>query len=131
MSATVTCLFEGSPPCSWESLLGEGSVSLKDQIPPQSHWSDHWSCNSQCVDPKSSPSYSSWGVVVALSCCIVSLINMVHALKACRLIMSVTYYDVGIESLKSFCVEMICNVIGEVCHGKVCGCVPVDGARLS
>ena len=22
MSATVTSLFEGSPPCSWESLLG-------------------------------------------------------------------------------------------------------------
>ena len=39
ISATVTWLFEGSPPCSWESLLGDGSISLKHLIPLPSHWS--------------------------------------------------------------------------------------------
>ena len=49
MSATVTWSFKVSPPCSWESLLGEGSISLKDLIPLLNHWSDHQSCNNQCV----------------------------------------------------------------------------------
>ena len=30
MSATVTWLCGGSPPCSWKSLLGEGFISLKN-----------------------------------------------------------------------------------------------------
>ena len=62
MSATVTWSFQGSPPCSWESLLGQGSISLKDLIPLPSHWSDHQSCNNLCVDLQSSPSCSSWDV---------------------------------------------------------------------
>ena len=33
MSATVTWLLEGSSPGSWESLLGEDSISLKNLIP--------------------------------------------------------------------------------------------------
>ena len=59
MSATVTWSCIGIPPCSWESLLGEGSVSLNDQIPLLSHWSDHQSCNSLCVDAQFSPLGSS------------------------------------------------------------------------
>ena len=99
MSATVTCFFEGCPPCWWEPLLGEGLVSLRDWIPPLSHWSDHQSCNNPCVEPQSSPSCSSWGVVVTLSCWTVILTDVVHVLKTCRLIVSVTYYDVGSEGL--------------------------------
>ena len=49
MSATVTWLFEDSPPCLWGSLLGDGSISLKDLSPLPSHWSDHRICNNQCV----------------------------------------------------------------------------------
>ena len=44
MSATLTWSVEGSPFCSWESLLGEDSISLKDLIPLLSHWSEHQSC---------------------------------------------------------------------------------------
>ena len=33
ISATVTWSHVVSPPCSWESLLGEGSVRVNDQIP--------------------------------------------------------------------------------------------------
>ena len=118
MSATVTCLFEGSPPCSWKSLLGEGSVSLNEL----SHWSDHQSCNNQWVDLQFSPC-SSWGMFLTLFCWIESLINTIHALKTYRMVMSVTYYGVRIGSLKSICVGLICDVIGEGCHSEVCGCV--------
>ena len=68
MSATVTWSLEGSPPCSWESLLEESSTSLKNLIPILSHWSDHLSCSNQCVSLLSSPSCSSWGVAFFLSC---------------------------------------------------------------
>ena len=66
MSATIAWLFEGSPPCSWKSLLGEGSISLMNLIPLPSHWSDHQSYNNPCVDLQSSPSCSSWDVVFCL-----------------------------------------------------------------
>ena len=59
MSATVTWSYVGSPPCSWESLLGEVPVSLNDWISLLNHWSDHLSYNSPCVDPQFSPSCSS------------------------------------------------------------------------
>ena len=49
------------------------------------------------------------------------LIGGIHALKTYRMVVSVTYYDLRINSLKTFCVKMICNVISEVCHGEVCG----------
>ena len=55
MSGTVIWSCVGSPPCPCESLLGEDSVSLNDQIPPLNHWSDHLSYNSPCVDPQFSP----------------------------------------------------------------------------
>ena len=123
MSSTVTWLFEGSLPCSWKALFGKGSISLKEWIPVPSHRSDHQSCNSPCVDPLSSPSCSSWDVVFALSCWIVNLIDMIHVLKTYRIDMNVTYYDLGINNWKSFYIGMICDVISEVCHDKVCGCV--------
>ena len=123
MSATVTWSFEGSPLCSWESLLGQGSVSLNDLHPLLSHWSDHQSYNNQWVDLQSSPSCSSWDLVSSLSCWIVNLICVIHALKICRMVVNVTYYDLRTYNVKSFYVGMICNVISEVCHSEVCGCV--------
>ena len=123
MSTTVTWLFKGNPPCSWESLLGEGSLSLKDLIPLPSHWSDHQSCNNQCVGLQSSLSCSSWDVVFLSSCWSMNLICKVHALKICRMVMNVAYCDLRINNLKSFNLGMICNVTGVVCHSKVCGCV--------
>ena len=123
MSATVTWLFEGSPPCSWESLLGEGSISLKDLIPLLSHRSDHRSYNNQCAGLPSSPSCSFWDVVFFSSCWTMNLICMIHALKIGRMVMSVTYCNLGIDNLKSFNVWMICNVTIVVCYGEVCGYV--------
>ena len=102
MSATVTWSSKGSPPCLWESLLGEGSISLNDLCPLLSHWSDHWGCNNQWVDLPSSPSCSSWDVVFLLSCWIVNLIYMIHALKICRMVVNVTYCDLWTDNLKSF-----------------------------
>ena len=123
MSATVTWSFEGSPPCSWEPLLGEVSISLKDLSPPLSHWSDHLNCNTQCVDLQSSPSCSSWDVVFFSSCWIMNLIGKIHALKIFGMVVNENYYDLGINNLKSFNVMMICNATSAVCHSKVCGCV--------
>ena len=119
MSASVTWSLEVSPPCSWESLLGEGSISLKDLIPLLSHWS----CNNQCTGLQSSPSCSSWDVAFFSSCWSMNLICMIHALVGCRMVVSVTYYDLKINNPRSCNVWMICHVAGAVCHSKVCGCV--------
>ena len=59
MSATITWSHVSSPCWSWKSLLGEGSVSLNHWIPLLSHWSDHQSHNSPCVDHQFSPFGSS------------------------------------------------------------------------
>ena len=123
MSATVTWLFEGSPPCSWEALLGEGSISLKDLIPLPSHWSDHQSCNNQYASLQSSHPCFSWGVAFFSSCWNMNLICMIHAMKICRMVGNVTYCNLWINNLKSFEVGMISNVTSAVCHGEVCGCV--------
>ena len=120
MSATVTWSLKGSPSCSWASLLGEGSTSLKTPIPLPSLWIDHLSCSSQFAGLLSSPSCSSWDVAFLLSCLSMSLI---HALKIGRMVMSVIYYNLGINNLKSCDVWMICNVTDVVWHGRVCSCV--------
>ena len=122
-SATVTWLLEHSPPCSWESPLGEGSISLKNLILLLSHWSNHLSCSNQCVGPLSSSSCSLWGVAFLSSCWSMNLICVIHALKISGMVMSVTYCNLGIYDPKSCNVWMICNVTSEECHAKVCGCV--------
>ena len=112
------------------SLLGEGSVSLKDLITLPSHWSDHQSCNNPCVDLQSSLSFSSWGTAFFSSCWSMNLICDAHTLKICRRGMNMTYCDLGIDKLKSFYVGMICNVIGEVCHSEICGCVLIGLSKI-
>ena len=102
MSATVTWSLEGSPPCSWEPLLGEGSISLKNLIPLLSHWSDHLSCSNQCAGLLSSPLCSFfWDEVFFLSGWSMNLICMIHALKISRMVMSVTCYELRIDNPKS------------------------------
>ena len=113
-SATVTWTLEGSPPCSWESLLGEDSTSLKTLIPLLSCWSDHLSCSSQFVGLISSPLSPSW--TMSLAC-------RIHALKISRMVTSVTFYDLWFDSPKTCNVRMICNMTDPVCHGGVCSCV--------
>ena len=115
MSATVTC--------SLKSLLGEGSISLKDLIPFLSHCSDLQSCSNQCVSCLSSPSCSSWDMVFFSSCWVMNLICVIHALKIVRMVMRVTCCNLGIGNLKSCDVWIICNVTSVVCHSQVCGCV--------
>ena len=123
MSATITWSPEGSPSCSWESPLGEGSISLMDLIPLSSHLSDHLSCNNQCVGLLSSPLCFFLGVAFFVSCWSVNLISMIHALKISRVVVSVTYSNLGISNLKSCDVRRVGNMTSAVCHGKVCGCV--------
>ena len=123
MSATVTWSLEGSILCSLESLLGEGSTSFKTLIPLLSQWSDHRSCSSQFVGLLSSPSCPSWSVTFSLSCWSMNLICVSHTLKISRMVMSVTYYNLRINTLKSCSVQVICNVTNVVCHGGICGCV--------
>ena len=131
MSATVTWSLEGSPPCSWESLLGEGSTSLKNVIPLVSHWSDHLCSSNQCVGHLSSPSHSYWDVALFLSCWSMNLFCVIHALKIGRMVVSVTYYDLRIDNLKSCDMWMICNLTGVVCHGEVCGCILCGLSKIS
>ena len=45
MSVNVTWLVDGGPPYSWESLLAEGSISLKTPILLLSQWNDHLNCS--------------------------------------------------------------------------------------
>ena len=123
MSATVTWSFEGSPLCSWESLLGEGSISLKDLSPLLSYWSDHQNCSNQCVDLQSSLSCSSWEMVYFLSCWNLNLNGEIHVLNIYRMVMNVIYCNLIINNMKSFNVGMICNVPSVECHSEVCGCV--------
>ena len=123
MSATLTWSLEGSPSCSWESLLEEGSISFKDLSPLLSCWSDHWSCNNQWVDLQSSPSCSSWDVVFFLSCWNMNLISKIHVLKIYRMFMDVIYCDLAINNLRHFNVGMICSVTSVECHSEVCGCI--------
>ena len=123
MSAPVTWLLEASPPCSWESLLGEDSISLNDLSPLLSHWSNHQSCNNQCVDLHSSPSCSSCDAVFFLSCWNMNLIGRIHVLRIYRMVMNVIYYNLRIDNLKNFNGGMICNVTGVACHSKVCSCI--------
>ena len=119
----LTWSFDGSPPCSWESLLEEGSISLKDLSPSQSHWSDPQSCNNQCVDLQSSSSCSFWDVVFFSSCWNLNLIGKIHVLKICRMVMNLIYCNLWINDLKSFDVGMICNMTDVVCCSMFCGCV--------
>ena len=123
MSATVTWLLEGNPPCSWELLLGKGSISLKDLIAPVSHWSHHLSCSNQCAVLLSSPSCSSWDMAFWSSCWSMNLICMSHVLKIGRMVVSVTYCNLGINNPKSCDVWTIWDVTSVVCHGEVCGCI--------
>ena len=121
MSATITWSLEGIFPCSLESLLGEGFITLKDLILLLSHWSDHQSCNNWCAGLQSSLSHSSEDEAF-LSCWIVNLICVNHALKICRMVMNLTNCDLRINNPKSFYVWMSCDVTGAVCYGEVCAC---------
>ena len=58
MSAIFTFLFEDGPPCSWGSLLREGSTSLKTLIPLLSQWNYHRNCRSLMEVLLSEPFYS-------------------------------------------------------------------------
>ena len=118
MCATVTWSCVGSPPCSWESLLGEGSISLKDLSPLLGHWS----CNNQCGDCQSSLSCPSLDVILFSSCWIENLICAIHASKTYKMVVNVTYFNLWICSLKSFDIVKSCNVIGVVCHSDIYGC---------
>ena len=50
MSATLTGSCVDIPPCSWESLLGEGSFSLNGLSPLLCHLNGHLSYSNPCVD---------------------------------------------------------------------------------
>ena len=122
ISATVNWSCVGSLPCSWESLLGEGSFSLNDLLPLLSHWNVHHSCNSPCVDLQFSPSGSSWGEVCLVICWNVNVTCASLTLKICRMVMSVIYCGLWSGKLRNSYVWMICGEVGVVCHGGINGC---------
>ena len=113
----VACV--GSHPCSWESLLREGSVSLKDhEYSPESlEWSCR-SCNNQCVGHQSSPS---WVLLEDVVFPIILLESWtwsmwVHALKICKMVKSMIYLLQSLD-LVSWRASMLwgtaiqCNVV--------------------
>ena len=119
MSAIVTCLFEGSPPCSWGSLLRGGSSSLKTPIP---------NCSILMVVLLSGPSYSSlegtFSFLVWLwSWTAWSFFCVNYTSRISRLVVSVIYCNPESHSLMSCAVWRICSVVGVMCHGGTCGCV--------
>ena len=120
MCATVTWPCVGSPPCSWESLLGEGSVSLNDWIPLLNHWSGHKSCVSGCGS-SIFILMSFMGCVFFVICWSVNLIYASPALKIGRMVVNMTYCDLWIDKQKNFCVWMICNEVDVAYHGEVNG----------
>ena len=67
MSAIFTCLLEDSPPCSWGSLLEEGSTSLKTLILLLSQQNCHPNCSNLMEVLLSGPSYSFQGGIFGFS----------------------------------------------------------------
>ena len=120
ISATVTWSHVGSSLCSWESLLGEGSVILNDQIPLLSHWIVHQSFNSLCVDLRFPP-LGSLGVVCLMICWNVNLIYASLTLMIYRMLMSMIYCNLQSGKLKNFYLWMICHEVNVVC-GVIDGC---------
>ena len=122
ISATVSWSCVGSPPYSGESIFGEGSVKLNDQIPLLSHWNVHWSCNSLCVDLQFSPLGSSWCVICLMICWNVNLICVSLTLKIYRMVVNVIYCNLWSGRLKNFYVWMICDEANMVHHSEINGC---------
>ena len=128
MSAIVTCLFEGSPPCSWGSLLGEGSTSLKTLIPLLSQWNDHLNCINLMVVLLSGPLYSSLDGTFSFSsrnmipnCMILFGVNYTSMIG--KVVVSAIYCDPESDNLMSCGVWRICGVTGVECHGGSCSSV--------
>ena len=138
MSAIVIFLFEDGPPCSWGSLLGKGSTSLKTLILLLSQWNYHLNC----WNPKEvllyGPSYSYWAVIFGspgwskiLNCMVlwgVHYILMIYVMD-----MNVIYCSPESGNWMSCSVWMICDVAGVVCHGEFCswGLSVLNGIALS
>ena len=127
MSAIVTCLFEGSPLCSWGALLGEGSTSLMTPILLLWQWDYHLSCIILMVYLLSGPSYSSLGGTfgihgwnMILNCVILFGVNYTWMIG--RVVVSVIYCDPESGSLMTCGVWRICSVASVVCYGGTCGC---------
>ena len=128
MSAIVTCFFEGRPLCSWGSLLGEDSTSLKTLILVLSQWNDHLNCSYLMVVLLSGPSYSSSDGTFSISgwsmipnCMILSGVN--YTLMTIKVVVSAIYCNPESSTLMRCGVLRICGVTSVVCHGRTCDCV--------
>ena len=121
MSATVTGSCVVNPPCSWESLLGEGSFSLSDLSPLLSWKSGHQNYNNPCVDLLFSLWCSScggfhvmiyWNVRVAF-------VNLI--LRICRIDVNMSGFGLWSGMMMSFCAQMIRSVVNVVCYSGIDG----------
>ena len=121
ISATVIGSCVVSPPCSWESLLGEGSFSLNDLSPLLSHYSGHQSYSNLYVALLSSLWCSSCDVVCFLINWSVSVTYVSFIMRFCMMDVNVTGFYPW-SGMMSFCVWMICTVAYVECHGEVDGC---------
>ena len=128
MCAIVTCLFEGSTPCSWGLLLGEGSTSLKTLILLLSQRNHHLNCINPMVVLLSGLSYSSldgtfsfsgWSIIP--NCMILFGVN--YTSKIGKVVVSAIYSDPGSGSLMSCSLWRICSVTSVMCHGGTCSYV--------
>ena len=121
MSATVTGSCVVSPPCSWESLLGDSSFSLKDQSLFLCHWNGYQNCNNSCVDLLLSLWCSSCDVVCFMICWSVSVTYVNLIWRICRMDVNVSDFSLWSGMMMSFCVWMICNEVNVVCCSRING----------
>ena len=111
----VTCLFWHSPPCSWGSLLGEGTTSLKTPVLLLHQWSYHPNCSNLMEVLLSGPSYSFQGVIFRFpdwsmisNCMILFVVS--YVLMICRMVENMIYCGPESGNLMSCSVWMICGV---------------------
>ena len=124
MSATVTGPCVVSPPCSWGSLLVEGSFSLNDLSPLLSHWNGYQNSNSPYVDLLFSLWCSCCDVVCFMICWSVSVTYANVILRICRMDMNVIDFNLWSGMMRTFWVQMICSGVNVVCHSGIDGYNP-------
>ena len=124
MRVTVTGSCLVSPPCSWESLLGEASFSLNDLSPLLSHWNGHQNCNSPCVDPLFSLWCSSYDVVCFVICWSARVTYVSLIMRLCKMDVSMIDFDLWSGTMRNLCVLMICSGVDVVCWNRIDGYNP-------
>ena len=129
---------EDGPPCSWGSLLGEVSTSLKTLILLLSWWNYHLKCSNRmrvllygpcCSFYDANFGFPDWSMILNY----VILLGVRYISTIYRMDMNVIYCSPESGNLMSCSVWMICSVTSMVCHGGFCNCglSVLNGIHLS